>query len=78
MGVDEGAGRGLRLSAEGGRFHEVDRGPIVERLKRLVETARTTGELKRSEPARGVWREVYPRLSEGRPGGRPAEIWVAT
>lgn len=53
---------------EGGRFHEVDRGPIIERLQEVVKTAKGTGELRRSEPARGVWREVYPKLSEGRPG----------
>jgi len=53
---------------EGGRFHDVDRKPLVERLKVALESARTTGELERSEAGRKVWRDVYPKLSEGRPG----------
>lgn len=53
---------------EGGRFHEVDRRAILERLLRAVDAARPEAELTRSEAARGIWHDVYPQLSEGREG----------
>jgi hypothetical protein len=41
---------------------------LVMRIKKAVEFAKKTGELKRDEAARRLWAEVYPKLSEGRPG----------
>ena len=53
---------------EGGKIHEVDFEPLVIRLREAVNFARGAGELKRDGNARTVWREVYPDLSEGKPG----------
>lgn len=53
---------------EGGRFDDVDQEPVIRRLGDAVEKARLTGELRRSEGAREVWHNVYPKLSEGKPG----------
>lgn len=53
---------------EGGRLHEVDFAPLLRRLKDAVEFGRAAGELKRDEEARELWYEVYPELSEGKPG----------
>lgn len=53
---------------EGGRINEVDFAPILRRLSEAVEFARTVGEIKRDDEARALWCEVYPDLSEGKPG----------
>lgn len=53
---------------EGGRLHEVDFTPLLKRLYKAVEFARTTGELRRDAEARELWAAVYPELSEGKPG----------
>jgi hypothetical protein len=57
-----------KLLPEGGRIHEVDFAPAVQRLRKAVEFARTVGEMTRDEQARSLWHEVYARLSEGWPG----------
>jgi DNA replicative helicase MCM subunit Mcm2 (Cdc46/Mcm family) len=41
---------------------------LVERLKSAVEFARQAGELKRSKEAQELWAQLYPELSEGKPG----------
>jgi DNA replicative helicase MCM subunit Mcm2 (Cdc46/Mcm family) len=38
------------------------------RLQKAVEFAKKCGELKRDEDARQLWAQVYPSLSEGKPG----------
>jgi hypothetical protein len=47
-------------------------GPIGRRLAEIVEFAKSIpsdqGQLRRDEEATELWREVYPALSEGRPG----------
>jgi hypothetical protein len=53
---------------EGGHFDEVVIDPLVQRLQRVVHFGRSAGELKRDEATRAMWREVYPALSEGKPG----------
>lgn len=53
---------------EGGDFDETAIAPIVQRLNHAVRFGRSAGEIKRDEGARAVWREVYPDLSEGKPG----------
>jgi hypothetical protein len=40
---------------------------LVRRLKKAIEFAKTTGELKRDDAARELWARVYPTLSEGKP-----------
>ncbi len=46
----------------------VDLSPLVARLKQVVDFAKGVGEVKRDEEARAIWYEVYPSLSEGKPG----------
>ena len=41
---------------------------IVPKLKTTIDRARNIGELKRDAKARGLWAEIYPELSEGKPG----------
>ncbi len=53
---------------EGGRTDQLNFAPLIHRLKVAIETARATGELRRDEGAREIWRTVYPKLSEGVPG----------
>ena len=53
---------------EGGRISEVDFASIINRLKQAVDFARKTGEIVRDDEARQLWRDVYPELSEGKPG----------
>jgi len=53
---------------EGGRLHEVDFASILRQLKQAVEFGQQAGELRRDEQARELWHEIYPELSEGKPG----------
>jgi hypothetical protein len=45
-----------------------DYSSIVPSLNAALERARTLGVLKRDAVARQIWGEVYPELSEGKPG----------
>ena len=60
--------RRSKVLPDGGRLHEVNMAPFVRRLRAAVEFARSVGELRRDEEARAIWHEVYPELSEGKPG----------
>jgi hypothetical protein len=53
---------------EGGDLRDNDLAPLVNGLRRVVEAARNTGELRRDHAARALWADVYPELSEGQPG----------
>lgn len=53
---------------EGGRLHEVDFSAIVKSLRKAVEFGQQVGELKRDDQTRSLWHEIYPELSEGKPG----------
>ncbi|MBC7248391.1 MAG: DUF3987 domain-containing protein [Actinobacteria bacterium] len=53
---------------EGGNLSQVDFAPLLRRLKDAVDFARDTAEVRRDDEARQVWAEVYPELSEGKPG----------
>jgi hypothetical protein len=53
---------------EGGRLDQVDLEPLVHQLRAAVQVGQTTGEMYRDEEATAIWREVYPSLSDGRPG----------
>ena len=57
-----------KLLPEGGALATVNFSPIHAQLRAAMEFAQTAGELRRSDPARDLWREVYPSLSEGKPG----------
>jgi hypothetical protein len=47
---------------------EVDIQPFVERLRSAADFARQVGEMRRDREAGDLWRQVYGRLSAGRPG----------
>lgn len=53
---------------EGGSLDDLALAPLVRRLNQAVQFGRGAGEIKRDENARAQWREVYPALSEGKPG----------
>jgi hypothetical protein len=57
-----------KVLPEGGKIEQVDFAPLVKKLSRSVELARVAGELHRDEIARSAWANVYPELSEGKPG----------
>ena len=58
--------RRSKVLPEGGRYIDLD--PLIERLSEAVELASGIGEMKRDDEARGIWKTVYPTLSEGKPG----------
>jgi len=41
---------------------------LVARVAEAVGFSRTVGEMRRDEEAKELWKEVYPELSEGKPG----------
>jgi hypothetical protein len=53
---------------EGSDIQSVNFAPLICRLHSAVALARATGEVTRDGSARDLWREVYPSLSEGKPG----------
>ena len=53
---------------EGSCFGEDGFKSILGRLMRVIEFGRTAGEIKKDDRARGLWAEVYPDLSSGKPG----------
>jgi len=55
-----------RMLPEGGG--NPDYSPLVHRLHGALEHGRKTGRLERDVQARRLWAEVYPELSEGKPG----------
>jgi hypothetical protein len=57
-----------KVLPEGGCLKEVDLASIEQRLRAAVDAARAVEGIQRDESARELWREVYPTLSEGRPG----------
>lgn len=55
-----------KLLPEGG--NEVQFGALVTRLQQAIAFARAVGKMERDEAARALWHDVYPALSEGKPG----------
>ena len=53
---------------EGGALHTIDFAPTLRRIGECVEFAQNVGTVCRDDQARTVWAEVYPKLSDGRPG----------
>jgi hypothetical protein len=53
---------------DGGQIPDSDLAPLESRLRHAVESARSIDQLRREDEARALWHEVYPQLSEGRPG----------
>jgi hypothetical protein len=53
---------------EGGALRSEDFAPIVQRIGECVEFSQNVGTVQRDRQARQIWAQVYPKLSEGRPG----------
>ncbi len=53
---------------EGGCISSVNFGPFLQELGRVVNRGKVTPEIRRDSEARGLWAEVYPELSSGKPG----------
>jgi len=60
--------RRSKVLPEGGRIDEVDFTPFLRRLGEAVTFAKGAGEVTRDQEARALWAQVYPELSEGKPG----------
>ncbi|MDA2919245.1 DUF3987 domain-containing protein [Desulfobacterota bacterium AH_259_B03_O07] len=52
----------------GGEFHKVNIEPLLKKLKAVVEFASAAGEITWAEETKPFWEEIYPELSEGKPG----------
>lgn len=57
-----------KLLPEGGSLRDEDLKGLVSRVQEVIGTAHNIGELKRDDAARALWYQVYPDLSEGKPG----------
>jgi len=53
---------------EGGNIQSVDFDPLVTRIQKAASHAGTVQEVVRDDNARAMWCEVYPALSDGKPG----------
>jgi hypothetical protein len=60
--------RRSKLLPEGGKIQEVDFTSLVQRLAQAIQFASKIGEMKKDKEAKKLWIEVYPDLSEGKPG----------
>jgi hypothetical protein len=57
-----------KVLPEGGRLNDEDMQQVTERLVATVDWARRVKGMHRSVKGRKLWANVYPGLSEGRPG----------
>jgi hypothetical protein len=53
---------------EGGKVDETTLAPLINKLKTAIEFASQTAEIKRDIEANKHWHDIYPSLSEGKPG----------
>src|SRR5690606_16668443 len=53
---------------EGGNIESVNFAPLIHAVHEAVEFSQRVGEIRRDDQAREVWAEIYPDLSEGKPG----------
>jgi hypothetical protein len=53
---------------EGGRAPDDLLAPLVADLQRVVAFGRRLGNITRDDDAKAIWAQVYPRLSDGKPG----------
>ena len=60
--------RRSKFLPEGGNLSDDAIAALSERLRNAVSFGSSVGPMRRDEPARILWREIYPTLSEGRPG----------
>jgi hypothetical protein len=57
-----------KILPDGGEIDTVNFKPIIKELHGAVRFAKKTGGIQRSKQAGELWHEVYPELSEGKPG----------
>ena len=57
-----------RLLPDGGNLTDEDFQTLADKLHKAIDSARTIGRLTRSEEARALWHEVYPKLTGDRAG----------
>lgn len=60
--------RRSKLLPEGGALHRENLSGVVRSLQLAVDSARKATAVHRSREARALWHELYPVLSDGRPG----------
>jgi hypothetical protein len=60
--------RRSKMLPDGGDLGRVDFTEHVATLRARFEYAKTVGLMTRDKEAAGLWREIYPTLSEGKPG----------
>ena len=60
--------RRSKLLPEGGRLPEDEAASLVHRTSQALAFARKQSEVRRNDDARALWAEIYPDLSEGKPG----------
>lgn len=53
---------------DGGALDQAGLSDLSRRLREAATFARTIGRMERDSAARAIWHEVYPELSEGKPG----------
>jgi hypothetical protein len=53
---------------EGGQLQDSDFRFVATKIKNAIELAKSPCRIFRSDPAKEIWAEVYPQLSEGLPG----------
>jgi hypothetical protein len=53
---------------EGGNLDPAERAASATRLRTAIDFAKTVDAMRRDDNARGLWAEVYPRLSDGQAG----------
>ena len=60
--------RRSKVLPEGGNLTDEDLAPLAERLSAAIEFARSVEWITFDPDARALWHQVYPDLSEGKPG----------
>src|SRR5205085_5332776 len=60
--------RRSKLLPDGGNIERENFDDLVARLNRAIDFGRDADEVTRSNAARELWAQVYPKLSEGKPG----------
>jgi hypothetical protein len=57
-----------KVLPEGGEVPGAILEELTQRLIEVIEFARTAAEISRDKEAKALWAEIYPELSEGKPG----------
>jgi hypothetical protein len=60
--------RRSKILPEGGRIHTMDLTPLTDRIREAVQFSKSVDEIKPDREAKDIWINIYPELSEGKPG----------